>query len=153
MSTFLTTSNGFINAEHIVEIIQRRRAGYLARLVDGESRELSAKDEESLLHQLNSLVPAHSGFELLTAWPEDGEPGGFFERDPIVAWCANDFGGVTPITPASNDLPSSGLTAIRYPDGQIEVPFDRRFTNETDWQEYALKCMKTLQSVKKTISA
>lgn len=142
MSTFLETTDGFVNAEHIVEIVLCKGA-FTAVLTNGKERELAAGDRRKITRRLGSLVPAHSDFELLIAWfhPDNTV---YFERAPIVGWRSDGFGGVEPITPRGGAL-DADITGIRFPDGQVEGLYEAQFANEDDWKKYVLKQVKLRQ--------
>ena len=142
MTVFLSTrSDGLINADHIVKLrtinnmASSVKHGHrvlitVAVLKDGKTQQLSY-DLSECVKACSSVIPAYPGFEVLSAWynAETGKPEVW--RIPIVGWRTVES-GLEPVTP-DEDFEMSATTAIRYPDGQVNVPFDLTFPDEEDW--------------------
>src|SRR6516162_820259 len=90
---FIETQGGIVSAADIVTAHTRSKAHCVeATLRDGSTVNLPFKDAEELAERLAPVIPAQSGFELLTVPGFEFLPDGeeiLIDRQPILGWRLN----------------------------------------------------------------
>lgn len=143
MPIFFATMHGDnrINSDHVVELrtvknmdsnvkYGGRKYTTIAVLKDGRSEEL-LWEIDKCVKACCPVIPAYPGFEVLQPWRdrEANETGVW--RIPVIGWKTDEL-SLEPIT-ADEDFQMHDNSSIRYPDGQIIIPFDRTYPNEEEW--------------------
>jgi hypothetical protein len=144
MTRFLSTMrDNKINTDHIVELRSVKNPDKLgtryitiAVMRDGRSEEL-AYGMDRCLKVCCSIFPAYPGFEVLSAWYDKEIKKTEVWRLPVIGWRVEEL-SVEAVTP-DEDFEMSDSCAVRYPDGQVSVPFDRTYKNEQAWLENMTK--------------
>jgi hypothetical protein len=130
---WIETKDGYVNSDHVVEI-SSDYAGEksILHLVGGKTVVAQA-DPFELAPQLNPVIPANPGFEVLYVNDPGREP--VFSREPIIAWSVSvQPENVVAITPCWSTLRSKDGVAILFPDGQVHsFSFGRVFDNVDEW--------------------
>jgi hypothetical protein len=145
MPVFKTADGNLINAER-VWIFKEREDGYVwAR---GAHYGPAQLDENYTLEDVRAVmtpvIPAQPGFELLRAWWM-GDDEVRVERTPIIGWRTGIM--IEPVTAEKDQDYASpwnrgNVLGVRFPDGQIDVAFENRFSDETEWLKYAHECQE-----------
>lgn len=149
---FLMTADlgRYVNAQYITNLTAlprdsdgEPRYGANGTMADGTSVRLF-DDIDTILDKSGPFVPAQPGFEVLGYWvDENGRE--LIDRQPVVAWRCDDVEGARPVT--LDAQPEE--FAVKYPDGQVVLPWDRTFDNEDAW----MVAMREMAEKKRSHSA
>jgi hypothetical protein len=147
---FVYTEDGsLVNLAHVHEIKPTAKGDrFLAKLAD-DHVVISVPDIDRLVVATAPLIPAHPGFEVLEFYfdasldaqinLETFDIASQIIRSPVIGWIITD-GQPLPISPGMRFSTFGesfhGFHAVKWPDGQIDLPDDQTFPNLDAWVVY-----------------
>ena|ERR1700693_5651257 len=126
----------YINTAAVKEVSRIKKDEWSTQLtwLDGTIEEVDGRPERfySASRPVIRAEPNFATIHFSFFFDDDEDPKTYdikagLYREPIIAWRIEDDGYPTPITPsgACNFDDSHGLTGVMWPDGRVEIPFDR----------------------------
>jgi hypothetical protein len=143
----------WINITEIVRLWEDKESGYnVAELRDGRTEVLfTGPSLDDISRAACPMVPAQSGFELLTA--DYSDEGAEFSRQPIIGWRFRPSGPGPVVADESFEYRDDTTyeTAVKFPDGQVAMlSHSFRYENETAWRAEIEKFNRTWKEQMRT---
>jgi hypothetical protein len=123
-----------INTTEIVRLWKDKDGVTVADLRDGKRERLGFGNPVNIVALAAcEMLPAQPGFEHLVAY-FGGDEDVSFSRQPIIGWRVDAIRPRPVVVDDWFEGANDYKAAIKYPDGQVVMPFDGHYDDEAAWR-------------------